>query len=122
MTTAYHAKYFSHDLTRRGSAADVQRLSMSLFDPCVDLSPDGDRVPVPWRKVAETDNVALDEWFTLQGYNSREMIYVLIYVNGDNNLENLRREDHTWKVRLIEETSIDSSSMGKMCKDESWTN
>lgn len=37
--TAYHAKYFAHDLTRRGSTADVQRLSMSLFDACVDLNP-----------------------------------------------------------------------------------
>ena len=27
----------------------------------------------------------------------------LIYVNGDNNLENLRTPDETWKVRLIEE-------------------
>ena len=27
----------------------------------------------------------------------------LIYVNGDNNLENLRGPDDTWKVRLIEE-------------------
>ena len=31
------------------------------------------------------------------------MEFDLIYVNGDNNLENLRREDETWKVRLIEE-------------------
>ena len=27
----------------------------------------------------------------------------IIYVNGDNNLENLKRPDQTWKVRLIEE-------------------
>ena len=27
----------------------------------------------------------------------------LIYVNGDNNLENLRVDPETWKVRLIEE-------------------
>ena len=27
----------------------------------------------------------------------------LIYVNGDNNLENLKAPDDTWKVRLIEE-------------------
>jgi adenine-specific DNA-methyltransferase len=27
----------------------------------------------------------------------------LIYVNGDNNLENIRRPDETWKVRLVEE-------------------
>lgn len=31
------------------------------------------------------------------------MIYDVFYVNGDNNLENLRREDQTWIVRLIEE-------------------
>jgi hypothetical protein len=27
----------------------------------------------------------------------------VIYVNGDNNLENLRRPDENWKVRLIED-------------------
>lgn len=27
----------------------------------------------------------------------------LIYVNGDNNLENLKAPDDTWKVRPIEE-------------------
>ena len=31
------------------------------------------------------------------------MEFDLIYVNGDNNLENIRRPDETWKVRLIEE-------------------
>lgn len=31
------------------------------------------------------------------------MLYDPIYVNGDNNLENLRRDDQTWKVRMIEE-------------------
>jgi hypothetical protein len=36
--TAHHAKYFAHDLTRRGSAG-VDRLSMSLFDASVDLNP-----------------------------------------------------------------------------------
>jgi len=29
----------------------------------------------------------------------------VICVNGDNNLESLRRPDQTWKVRLIEEES-----------------
>ena len=27
----------------------------------------------------------------------------VIYVNGDNNLENLRKDEQTWKVRLIEQ-------------------
>ena len=38
MTTAYHARYFAHELTRQGGAG-VERLSRSLFDACVDLNP-----------------------------------------------------------------------------------
>jgi adenine-specific DNA-methyltransferase len=65
-------------------------------------SPGGERVLILWRDVDETNNDALDEWFRRQGYNTRDLEYDLIYVNGDNNLENLRRVDQTWKVRLIE--------------------
>ena len=36
--TAYHAKYFAYDLTRRASIG-LDRLSMSLFDAAVDLNP-----------------------------------------------------------------------------------
>ena len=36
--TAYHAKYFAHDLTRR-SVGSIDRLSMALFDASVDLNP-----------------------------------------------------------------------------------
>lgn len=66
-------------------------------------NPDGERVLVLWRNVDETDNDALDQWFEKQGYSTRDLEYDLVYVNGDNNLENLRRPDQTWKVRLIEE-------------------
>lgn len=66
-------------------------------------NPQGDRVLILWRNVAEVPNDKLDEWFNTQGYNTRDQEYDLIYVNGDNNLENLRRGDQTWKVRLIEE-------------------
>jgi ERCC4-related helicase len=38
MTTAYHAKYFAHDLTRRATDG-VDRLSSALFDAAVDLNP-----------------------------------------------------------------------------------
>ncbi len=38
MSTAYHAKYVAHYLTRMGGAG-VERLSRSLFDACVDLNP-----------------------------------------------------------------------------------
>jgi superfamily II DNA or RNA helicase len=36
--TAYHAKYFAYDLTRRASSG-MDRLSMALFDAAVDLNP-----------------------------------------------------------------------------------
>jgi adenine-specific DNA-methyltransferase len=66
-------------------------------------NPNGDRTLVLWRNLDETNNDALDEWFKKQDYNTKDQEYDLIYVNGDNNLENLRRGDQTWKVRLIEE-------------------
>ncbi|MGH2459404.1 MAG: DEAD/DEAH box helicase, partial [Chloroflexota bacterium] len=39
MTTAYHARYFAHELTRRRPSSGVERISSSLFDACVDLNP-----------------------------------------------------------------------------------
>jgi len=69
----------------------------------VGLTRSGDQALILWRDVAEVDNDALDEWFRKQAYSSRDKEFDLIYVNGDNNIENLRRTDETWKVRLIEE-------------------
>jgi len=66
-------------------------------------SPKGEKVLVIWRNLKEKSNKVLDEFFRKQEYNPKDMEFDLIYVNGDNNLENLRREDETWKVRLIEE-------------------
>ncbi len=66
-------------------------------------APRGERVLVIWRNTREQNNADLDEFFRKQGYNTRDQEFDVIYVNGDNNLENLRREDQTWKVRLIEE-------------------
>ena len=37
------------------------------------------------------------------GLLAKDSEFDLIYVNGDNNLENLKAPDDTWKVRLIEE-------------------
>lgn len=39
MISAYHAKYYAHELTRRHSTDGVDRLSQSLFDASVDLNP-----------------------------------------------------------------------------------
>jgi len=68
--------------------------------------PDGRKTLVIWRKLTATpeeDNLVLDEWFTKAGYSSMDSEFGLIYVNGGNNLENLKAPDDTWKVRLIED-------------------
>jgi len=62
-----------------------------------------EKVLVSWRNTREKANADLDDFFLKQGYNTRDMEFDVIYVNGDNNLENLKRPDETWKVRLIEE-------------------
>jgi adenine-specific DNA-methyltransferase len=67
---------------------------------------DGRQTLVIWRKLTgdlEQDNLVLDEWFTKQGYSTKDYEFQLIYANGDNNLENLKTPEDTWKVRLIEE-------------------
>lgn len=64
--------------------------------------PAGDHVLIVWRDLDATDNEALNQLFLKQRINIRDREFDLIYVNGDNNLENIRREDESWKVRLIE--------------------
>ena len=67
---------------------------------------DGRRTLVIWRKLTgepERDNLVLEEWFTRQGYSAKDSEFDLIYVNGGNNLENLKTTEDLWKVRLIEE-------------------
>ena len=69
-------------------------------------TPDGRNALVIWLKLLtepEQDNLVLDEWFTRQGYSSKDSEFDVIWVNGGNNLENLKTPDDRWKVRLIEE-------------------
>ena len=76
------------------------------FRTVTGTTPDGRRTLVIWRKLTgepEEDNLVLDEWFTRQGYSAKDSEFDLIYVNGGNNLENLKTPDDLWKVRLIEE-------------------
>ena len=76
------------------------------FRTVTGTTPGGRRTLVIWRKLSgepERDNLVLDEWFTRQGYSAKDSEFDLIYVNGGNNLENLKAPDDLWKVRLIEE-------------------
>ncbi len=59
-----------------------------------------------WRKLTgdlEKDNLMLDEWFKKYRLSTQDTEFDVIYVNGSNNLPNLRQAEETWKVRLIEE-------------------
>lgn len=76
------------------------------FRTVTGTTPDGRKTLVIWRKLTgkpEEDNLVLDEWFTNQGYKAKDSEFDLIYVNGGNNLENLKAPDDLWKVRLIDE-------------------
>jgi len=62
-----------------------------------------EEILVIWRDVERMDNQALNEFFNKLAINTKDSEFKRIYVNGDNNLENLRTEDEQWKVVLIEE-------------------
>jgi len=67
---------------------------------------DGEKVLVIWRTLSDDivkDNAVLDAYFLKKKYSTRDFEFDRIYVNGDNNLQNLRMEDERWKVVLIEE-------------------
>ena len=61
--------------------------------------PSGEKALVIWRKVADMQSEELDRFLFSQSINPRDMEFDVIYVNGDNHLENTRRPDETWKVR-----------------------
>jgi adenine-specific DNA-methyltransferase len=61
-----------------------------------------DRVLILWRNLNEVDNDALDAWFIEQGFNNDNPQFDLVYINGDNNLENLRPANQTWRVLLTD--------------------
>jgi len=70
-------------------------------------TPDGRKTLIVWRKLTgdpEQDNLVLDVWMKDRlKISTKDFEFDLIYVNGGNNLENLKLPDDTWKVRLIEE-------------------
>ena len=63
----------------------------------------GEKTLVIWRNTKENPNEDLDTFFMKQGYNTKDFEFDRIFVNGDNNLENLKVEEDKWKVVMIEE-------------------
>ncbi|MGG3718612.1 site-specific DNA-methyltransferase, partial [Heyndrickxia ginsengihumi] len=67
---------------------------------------DGDKILVIWRTLSDNivkDNAALDAYFLKKKYSTQDFEFNRIYVNGDNNLQNLKLDEERWKVVLIEE-------------------
>ncbi|MEO5913999.1 MAG: site-specific DNA-methyltransferase [Luteolibacter sp.] len=65
-----------------------------------------EKVLIVWRNLTgnlEEDNLMLDEWFQKNRLSTRDFEFDTIYVNGSNNLPNLKLDSDTWKVRLLEE-------------------
>ena len=65
-----------------------------------------ERVLVVWRTLTgdtEKDNAVLNAFLQRKDINALDGEYDVIYVNGSNNVPNLRKDSDTWKVRLIEE-------------------
>ncbi len=67
--------------------------------------PDGKRVLVIWRTISDDlpeSNAALDAYFTKHRINPQDREYDIIYVNGDNNLQNLQTDEDNFKVQMTE--------------------
>ena len=89
------------------------------FRTVTGTTPDGKRALIIWRKRPggdepegiEQDNAVLDAWFRTQGYSTTDNEFDIVWVNGDNNLANLRQDETPddglsetgWKVRIIEQ-------------------
>ena len=63
----------------------------------------GERTLVIWRDCDTVDNDALNDSFRRMSYSTRDTEFDRIYVNGDNNMENLRTDGEQWKVVLTEQ-------------------
>lgn len=66
----------------------------------------GEKILVIWRDLDKTDNDALDRFVEKAGINVIDGEFDTIYVNGDNNLSNLKKEEENWKVLLTEEVFL----------------
>lgn len=75
-------------------------------DPANPNNGQREKILIVWRKLSdniEQDNLMLDEWFQKNRISTRDFEFDTIYVNGSNNLPNLKLDNENWKVRLIEE-------------------
>jgi len=69
------------------------------------ILPDDRKALIIWRTVTDDilrSNAALDAYFLKHRINPADREFDFIYVNCDNNLENLKTDEEEWKVQRIE--------------------
>jgi adenine-specific DNA-methyltransferase len=102
--------HFSASIDEKGEYENAVNLSRDdngefAFKQIEGKLPDGKRVLVIWRTITKDllkSNAALDAYFSKYCINPADREFDVIYVNGDNNLENLRTDDENRKVNRIE--------------------
>lgn len=84
---------------------NVQKITYPKSDICVveGYNRKNEHILIIWRDCIKVSNKALNEFFKKMAYSTRDREFDRIYVNGDNNLENLKTDADTWKVTLIEQ-------------------
>jgi len=102
-------RYFDTLTTSKEYAGSVElkedNNGLYSFKQIIGRLSDDRRVLIIWRNITEDineSNAALDAYFYKNRINADDRNFDLIYVNGDNNLENLRTDNENWKVSIIE--------------------
>lgn len=106
-------EYFNIESNKKSKTPDAVVLKPAnknkfdyMFKEIEGVTLDDKKILVIWRNLTDDiikDNAALDAYFSKRNYNTLDFEFAQIYVNGDNNLENLKIDEMQWKVVLIEE-------------------
>lgn len=108
--TASAITYFNAVKDENGEYEGAVRLIKDIggtygFKQIEGTTPDGKRVLVIWRTISDNlieSNAALDAYFSKHRINPQDREYDIIYVNGDNNLQNISTAEDTFKVQMTE--------------------
>ena len=102
--------YFNATIDKNGMYEGAVKLEEDIkgsygFKQVEGILPDGRRALIIWRNITDDlieSNAALDTYFKEYKINKNNCKYDIIYINGDNNLENLRLDNENWKVHMTE--------------------
>jgi adenine-specific DNA-methyltransferase len=102
--------YFKAEPDKAGAYEGAVQLKEDIdgeyaFKHIEGILPDGRHALIIWRTITDKlteSNAALDAYFNKHRISQLNREFDIIYVNGDNNLENLKADDEHWKVNMIE--------------------